>query len=65
MPLLSPSRIAPMDPNAGYWKRVMRLHFSSINDDRPSRAKTYWDAAVYGSVMLFLLLLLDVFGDLK
>jgi hypothetical protein len=54
-----------MDPNAGYWKRVMRLHFSSINDDRPSRAKTYWDAAVYGSVMLFLLLLLDVFGDLK
>jgi hypothetical protein len=61
--MMPPSRIAPM-PDSSYFERLLHLHFDSVNDDPPSRAKSYWDAVIYGAAMLFLLGLFGVFGDL-
>lgn len=61
--MLPPSRTQPIE-DATYFERVMRLHFRSANDTRRSRAKSYWNAVIYGVVMLFLLFLFGVFGDL-
>ena len=65
--LLPPSRTEPMDPKASYFERLMRVHL--IHDERPSRripsrAKSYWDATVYGAAIMLLLVLLGIFGDI-
>ena len=64
-----PSRTKPMDPDASYFSRVVRLHFQEINDERPrrripSRTKSYFDAVVYGAGIMLLLVLLGIFGDI-
>jgi membrane-associated protease RseP (regulator of RpoE activity) len=67
--LLPPSRTKPMDPDASYFERVMRTHFQEVNDERPRRrisrrAKSYWDATVYGAGIVLLLVLLGIFSDI-
>jgi hypothetical protein len=60
--MLPPSRIAPMT-DTGYFGRVIGVHFQEINAARSNRAKSVWDAVIYGGVMLFLLVLFGVFAD--
>ena len=67
--MMPPSKTKPMDPDASFFERAMRVHFQEVNGDWPSRriprrTKSYWDATVYGAGIMLLLGLLGIFGDI-
>jgi hypothetical protein len=66
--MMPPSSTKPI-ADASYFDRVMMTHFREVNDGRPRRrisrrAKSYWDATVYGAGIVLLLVLLGIFSDI-
>ena len=63
--MMPPSKTKPMDPDASFFERAMRVHL--INDERPRRriySRSKWDSVVYGGMILLFLTLLGIFGDI-